>query len=412
MNNNNSLSKEEQCLLHLLSVSLKMPSVMSTHSPMGAFDEINTDQVIRMAKKHNVLSLLYPVLENTPAFFEKMSEVSENAKKVVFQSYRLLFLDKYLLEEFENAGIPIVILKGMATAYYYPQPELRKSGDVDLLLLDITRLKEAVKCMESLGFTKAKQQPALHHVVFFSREGIEIELHTNLAEPFDNDKTNRYLTALYAQCIHHVVQKRFLNITISQLDVPFHGFELLLHMLQHFLRSGFGLKLLCDWVVFWNQETTGEDRERYLSLVRGAGLKGFSDMITIVCCHYLGLKEEMLAFMEIPRMSFKEDVYKEELDFLKEILKAEEFGKTSNTRMVALRGGGVKDYIRELHHQMRLNFPKSGKCFLFWPVLWTITFIRFLVNNRRVRNVSLWDVLKTAGHRGRLVEKLELFRKE
>ena len=89
-------------------------------------------------------------------------------------------------------------------------------------------------------------------------------------------------------------------------------------------------------------------------------------------------------------------------------MEAEEFGK-SKGRMVALSGNGLFDYVREFHHQMHLNFPKAGKVFLFWPVLWTITLVRFLRNNRKVRSVSSKELLQNAGKRAKRVKGLHLF---
>ena len=94
---------------------------------------------------------------------------------------------------------------------------------------------------------------------------------------------------------------------------------------------------------------------------------------------------------------------------MKEILEAEEFGKSSKDRMVALRGSSLTDYVREFHHQMHLNFPKAGKCFLLWPALWVITLERFLRNNRKLRRVSTLDVMRKAGERGRIMRELKLF---
>ena len=68
--------------------------------------------------------------------------------------------------------------------------------------------------------------------------------------------------------------------------------------------------------------------------------------------------------------------------------------------------------ICEFHHQMHLNFPRADKCFLLFPVLWVVTLVRFLRNNRRVREVSLAQVLRTADRRSRQMELLGLFQKE
>jgi hypothetical protein len=58
---------------------------------------------------------------------------------------------------------------------------------------------------------------------------------------------------------------------------------------------------------------------------------------------------------------------------------------------------------------MHINFPKAGKCFLLWPVLWVITLVRFLRNNKKVRDVSSRELFDNAKKRGRLVKKLHIF---
>lgn len=95
--------------------------------------------------------------------------------------------------------------------------------------------------------------------------------------------------------------------------------------------------------------------------------------------------------------------------FFMDIVEAEEFGKSDNGRMVAIHGSGLMGYVRAFHHQMHLNYPKAGKCVLCWPVLWVLTLARFLHNNRTLRNTTVGEVLKSAGKRGRIVEKMHLF---
>ena len=163
------------------------------------------------------------------------------------------------------------------------------------------------------------------------------------------------------------------------------------------------MKLLCDWVVFWEHGI--DDRDEYLRYVEESGVKGFSDMITLICCKYLGLDEKKVAWMEL------QDDYDVE-GFLLEIIEAEEFGKSSVDRTVATRGISARDFLREFHHQMRLNFPKAGKVFFLWPILWGITLARFMSNNKKIRNTSFGAVICKAMKRSRMVEQLELFKED
>lgn len=397
---------------------------------------IDWEKLIQMAGRHGVLSLLYePLIARREAV--SVGEVSEDkvvegvvsegkvcehmesggaipeyvrektieaAKKAVMQSYRLLFLCKYLIGKLEAAGIVVVLLKGVGTASYYSVPELRKTGDVDLLLTEPEKLEEACKVLEACGCTIGDRQLSLHHVVFVSEEGIAIELHTMMAEPFDNNRMNKYLRGKLAQCQDHVVRADVMGVVLPILAPGYHAYELLLHMLQHFLRAGFGLKLLYDWVMFWTHEINAPEKEQYLVLVEESGIKGFSDMVTSVCCRYLGLDPKLVQWMEI----VVEEAAAQE--FMADVLAAEEFGKSDSERMVSLRNGGVTGYVREFQHQMYLNFPKASKCFVCWPLLWGITLLRFLYNNHKIRRVSFQSILKSAGRRGRLIQKMGLWK--
>ena len=253
------------------------------------------------------------------------------------------------------------------------------------------------------GCTVSQEQPALHHVVFRTPENIEVEIHTLLAEPFDNGKINQYLRERVVDCRQNVARADCMGVSLPILDTGYHAYELLLHMLQHFLRSGFGLKFLCDWVVFWNRDVSGEEQKKYLTLVQESGLRGFSDMVTLFCCTYLGLEWEKIEWMDIIG---NYDVK----SFGREILEAEEFGKSAKDRMVMMRGDRFGDYVREFHHQMRLNFPRASKYIPCWPVLWIVTLVRFLYNNRKIRQVSARSILKKAGQRSRVMEQIHLWK--
>lgn len=398
------LSAEEQYLFKLLRRSLTECVTSTERSQDELPQEIDWDKLIYMAKQHSVLSLLYDVLaEEERLDGAARKQLEQVAQSIVQQNYRLLFLSKHLVEELAKAEVPVAVLKGVATAGFFPTPELRKSGDVDLLLLDENKREAAKKIMEGMGAVEESVQRSHHHVTYAIREGIELELHTMLAEPFDNDKMNRYMESLLADCRSHVRYQEVMGVSLPILTGAYHGYELLLHMLQHFLRSGFGLKLLCDWVAFWNQEQGSEEEKLYIRLVEESGVKGFSDMVTLVCCQYMGLNEKKVEFMHLPTDYDVEG-------FVKEILEAEEFGKSSGERMVTLRSSSFMDYVREFHHQMHLNFPNAGKKILLWPVLWGITLTRFLRNNRRIRGVSGMAVLKKAGQRSKFVEQMKLFK--
>jgi len=199
-----------------------------------------------------------------------------------------------------------------------------------------------------------------------------------------------------------------MGVEFPVLQPAYHAFYLLLHMLQHFLRAGFGLKLLCDWVVFWEKGYGSGVEERFFSMAEECRVMGFARLVTAVCVKYLGLSGKKVPLL-LCRFDWEAEAANLEA-FLTEILEAEEFGKSSADRMVALRGTGWRDYCREFHHQMLLTYPGAGRYRILHPVLWVMMFCGFAYRNVKMRRVSGYAVLKKARARGKLVEEMKLFR--
>lgn len=358
-----------------------------------------------LAGRQGVLPLLYdPLTKDVHVPLEIQKTTADAAKKTALQNYRLLFLSRYLLDRLVHAGIPAVLLKGASAACSYPTPELRKSGDVDILLLEPEKLAQACEVLETCSFQKKEGAQMQHHVTYCTEEGIETELHTMLAEPFDHTRINQYLQKQLAVCREQMVYRELMGVRLPVLSDGDQAYGLLIHMLQHYLRAGFGLKLLCDWTVFWNRKPPKEAAEHYLKLIQDSGLKGFSDTITEACCLYLGLQKEAVCWMD---SGGKKGAARE---LMADILEGGEFGRSSSERMVSLRSRGVRAYVREFHHQMCLSYPKGSRYRVLWLMLWTATLIRFLHNNRRVRKTTALAVIRKAGQRSRLTAEMELWK--
>ena len=133
----------------------------------------------------------------------------------------------------------------------------------------------------------------------------------------------------------------------------YQAFYLLLHMLQHFLRGGFGLKLLCDWVVFWDSGIENSQKQIFLRLVTQCEILQYTRVLTAVCVHYLGLNCKEVEFLKVHEI---EQRLVEE--FLRETFDSEEFGGGEAQRMVVLRDTSLVSYVREFHHQLCLSNPE------------------------------------------------------
>lgn len=394
------LNREQLELCRLLSLALHNKA-LERLSP-----DVDYARVIAVAESHKIMALLHPVLEHAGLQESIWKIVDRKGEQTVRQSYRLLMLSRYVIGLLKENGIDAILLKGCGTAAWYPVPELRKSGDIDLLFKSEDETRKALQILAQQGFVTTEDQPANHHIVCESRDSVSLELHMSLAEPFDSEKTNRFLADCQKEYFAHRRVVDCMGVAFELTSDGYHAFYLLLHMLQHYVRAGFGVKLLCDWVVFWESPLSEEEKKIFLRLTQESGTFGFAVMMTRVCVKYLGLREKQVEFL---MQAEPKDVCDLTEELMAEIFEAEEFGHSSKDRMVVLRGTGLMDYAREFHHQMKLNYPKAGKIMVLYPVLWIMTLCGFLYRNRTLRKVSGRQILKKAKKRSQLTEQMRLF---
>ena len=85
--------------------------------------------ILQEARAQTVLGL---IAEAVPEGFRDAVRTEDSQLKAKFM--RILHGQTQLVSLFRAAGIPLVILKGMAAAMYDPKPARRAMGDVDFLV--------------------------------------------------------------------------------------------------------------------------------------------------------------------------------------------------------------------------------------------------------------------------------------
>lgn len=163
--------------------------------------------------------------------------------------------------------------KGVGLGAYYPKEELRKVGDVDLYVPIPEEFERFCRILKEQGFQQEKTM-ADHHLSFFSvSSGIkfELEIHKKPINSQENANFNREVDRIFALFTkvgnYQFPEVHIINGAIPVLPAEEMVFYLLLHMLQHFLSGGMGLRMLCDWVVIWRKKD-GKRDSRWKSIYR------------------------------------------------------------------------------------------------------------------------------------------------
>ena len=367
----------------------------------------NEEEVARMldlARNHAILPMLYPSL-HTQLKDQSLEFLEAATREVAMEFYQILFGAHKIVSILESSGIPVVLLKGASVARFYPVPEYRRSADIDILLVNPDQTEEAAKALSSAGYRPHKEIFVNHSQDWATPDNHILELHTLAVEPFPEEWINDYINSIYRFSPEQIHRVFVLGFELPVLSDSLLAFHLLLHMLMDFLRSGFGLKLLCDWVVFWNAEHDSKEIDLFLKHVQACGLTKYLHVITGTCITYLGLKKERVPFYQ----PCEEEICKQ---FLRDVVDAESGGRIDTARMVTLREAGYLGYLKQFHYHTVLQYPRARHIWPLLPILYVIAFTRFMINNRTVRQgESLKNIFKSAANRGALVQKLDLFTK-
>ncbi len=409
--------EKESLLLEMISDSLTLKS-----EEIGNTENTNSSLLhglTEFAAHQSVLPIIYHRLlkeKNLAAEDREYLEMMVQEKAAKF--YQILFNARSSIELLRKNGVSVALLKGASVACFYPVPESRKSSDIDLFLLRSEDVSAACQIFEANGYrqiTEGQTEHANPHELWGTPDRHLLELHTMLVKPTEDRNFNEYVAKRFALSGDALLEKNVLGFSLPVFPDDCLAFHLLLHMRMDFFASGFGLKLLCDWVVFWNRKVEPALVENFLRDVEKCGMKNFLSVITSVCISYLGLSADGSGtLVEKDGDYFYENGLfckkaEENLvhDFLQDVFDAERHGKPGGDRMMALQDTGILSYIRSFHHLTKLYFPKASRWVVTLPFLYIFVFVRFLYNNHKIRGgQSVSAVISSTKKRSELAKQL------
>ena len=315
---------------------------------------------------------------------------------------KLMMLNYYQIEQFtrriadllEKNGISYVLLKGISLADFYPVPEYRKLGDVDIYINDKEMFNRAEELLLANGYTKDDEisdhhQGYLYKVPQTGRTMI-LELHYRIVGLYQYAPVNKIVDDVFAANTFSPVMQTVNDRNYPVLPPTEYTFYMIHHMLKHYLYSGFGIRLLCDFTFFLGHNYTAIDFAKIHTWCKESKILHLYEIILETCRIYLGLPETIDSKIHYNKNDCK--------TFITQLL---EDGDVSQNNGSALVGSGSYEkinfltYFKEGHLQMHVRFPKLGKCPLLWPALWMITFVCFLYNTYTLRNTTLKETLRS-----------------
>ena len=216
--------------------------------------EFECRELICIGARQSINSIIYRGLNNSGAPADVTKECDyerlNDTKRYILQNDALNKIIAILDEE----HIPYIPLKGAVIRKLYPEPELRTSSDIDLLVNENT-LRKAVEAIEHA--TDFKTMRKSYHDISLINSQIHLELHFTIKENIKN--IDRLLSCAWEYASPA-------NDGSSRYDFTpeFLIFHVIAHMYYHFTHGGLGIRTFLDLWLLRNKTDFNEIKVRQM----------------------------------------------------------------------------------------------------------------------------------------------------
>jgi hypothetical protein len=380
-------------------------------------DKVDWNALLVEAQLQAVLPLAYLAADQLiPIEYRKIwkTKVYNQISKNINISYEHAQLNDLMYEN----NIPYVILKGVASSIYYPDPILRCFGDVDFLVHD-EDMERVCDILEGIGMVN-KNRTKCHHEKYcrLSPEGIVTstwEVHRSINGVPSSDIgsiVDSYMEDIFETAVDYDEGNGMVRIP----DEFHHGLILLLHTASHIIKEGIGLRQLCDWLMFVNHFTDNEFKEIFEDKLKTVGLWKFAQLLTLCGTRYLGC----------PPKEWSEVESKDVIDSLIcDIINGGNFGIKDEDRdqqrklihdngsKTINKNGFIKQTVIYLHKKNILEFPNASKYRLLLPIEYVYTTSKVLVEVISGKHKSISkNIVQKALWRREIYNEFNLFKAE
>lgn len=260
------MNAQKDYFIYLLSCFL------SGETPQGR--EADFEELFRLAEIHNVGAIVAGELQQVESAYRPTGKAASEFTQTIGLTLReythrengFRFI-KSLLNE---AQLPHVFVKGVVVQHRYPTPELRTSGDIDVII----RKEDFEKAGELLAQHPAVSVTEKNSEVIAARAyGVELEMHN------DADVGGHYFDDLFA------IAEKESGYTYQLSDYD-HLLYIICHLAKHLSYRGAGIRMLMDIDVMVRSIPDFDIRRLYI-LCDNAGVRKTAEALLSLSAYWL-----------------------------------------------------------------------------------------------------------------------------
>ena len=400
--------------------------------------------LLNLATGHSALPLIGNAVYSCPSVElleedARKSFINECRRIVIRQAKKTAeFLRFY--EYLTGLGFQPLVIKGIICRDLYPSPELRPSADEDLLISADMFPQYHRACID-YGLSLVDPSIDIETADEISYQDpdryLYIELHKSLfpenSEAYGN--LNQLFTDLITDPLTGSCSKDIYGITIKTLEPTEHLLYLILHSLKHFLHSGFGIRQICDIILFSIHYKEKIKWTNLFSRLNDCHAYDFSCAVYKIGYKYLLESDSIPEYLPVAHIR-----QVDEKPLLKDILEGGLYGASSVTRLhssyITLQA--VTSHNRRLNHiyqkqsserkvrilprlimigrvlflprsSMEGRFPYLRKWPFLLPLAWSQRMVGYILEGRTKTLVSdAADSIRLGKERIKLLEKYHI----
>ena len=234
-----------------------------------SFTDEELTRLYKLSKSHDLAHLVGDALI-------KNDLIKSDEIKAKFQKQMVLAVYRYekinyelnrLRETLNEAEIPFIPLKGAVIRQYYPEPWMRTSCDIDILVHESDLDRATAVLVDKL--TYKQESKGSHDIGLFSDNGVHLELHYSLIEEKRVGNIESVLQSVWEKAAP--VAETLEYVLSDEMFYYYH----IAHMAKHFVGTGgCGVRPVVDiWVL---NHRVPFDKEKRNALLAEGGLLTFA----------------------------------------------------------------------------------------------------------------------------------------
>lgn len=375
---NKTAEKAGKILIALLRNELSGEIPVFTEEERVFFTPQNLITLYRLADAHDLAHLAGEALLNAGITVpEKIADAFR--RKLALACYRYERMNHdigRIYAAFDAEKVDYVPLKGAVIRRYYPDPAMRTSCDVDILVRE-KDLKRAISVLQEKSLVTSCKK-AYHDYMMTTDQGVTLELHFSLSEL--HKKHDRVTEKVWDYVIPEEEEKESASTCRMKMTNEFFFAYLISHAAYHFLGGGCGVRTFMDLYLLKN--ALPFDREKLKELLRLGDLEKFGNECFRLADLWFGTENE--------RAEAEGDEIAEEM--AKFVLCGGVYGSASQSASMkqAQAGGKTRAIMRRIwapKEELKMAFPVLEKHPWLLPFFQFRRWCRLLFGRKRQKRV-------------------------